>query len=185
MNQTRWNPPISQFIRVKILLLKMVAGWNPFLFWKHRFHILHFPNSTGLFIKPTGCHYTKYRFSPYIAPSPNWLLNLEWMPFLNLLSNLFWTRVFVVSVHETTMNHIPLKYMCPFKESNRVWARLPYLTSSREFLSVLFRQILGSIQLCSRIVRATCNKSQEPWPWNCESPKESAQRSPQRTSTTM
>jgi hypothetical protein len=28
MNQTGWNPPISQFIQVKILLLKMVAGWN-------------------------------------------------------------------------------------------------------------------------------------------------------------
>jgi hypothetical protein len=23
----------------------MVAGWNPFLFLKHRFHILHFPKS--------------------------------------------------------------------------------------------------------------------------------------------
>jgi len=38
-----------------------------FLFKKHRFHILHFPNSTGLFTKPTGRHYTKYRFSPDIA----------------------------------------------------------------------------------------------------------------------
>jgi hypothetical protein len=33
---------------------------------KHRFHILHFPHSTGLFTKPTGRHYTKYRFSPDI-----------------------------------------------------------------------------------------------------------------------
>ena len=45
----------------------MVAGWNPFFFRKHRFHILHFPNSTGLFTKPTGRHYTKHRFSPDIA----------------------------------------------------------------------------------------------------------------------
>ena len=45
----------------------MVAGWNPFFFKKHRFHILHFPNSTRLFTKPTGHHYTKYRFSPDIA----------------------------------------------------------------------------------------------------------------------
>ena len=45
----------------------MVAGWNPLLFPKHRFHILHFPNSTGLFTKPTGRHYTKYRFSSDIA----------------------------------------------------------------------------------------------------------------------
>jgi len=29
MNQTGWNPPISQFIWVEILPLKMVAGWNP------------------------------------------------------------------------------------------------------------------------------------------------------------
>jgi hypothetical protein len=47
----------------------MVAGRNPFLFLKHRFHILHFPNSTGLFTKPTGRHYTKHRFSPDIAPN--------------------------------------------------------------------------------------------------------------------
>ena len=44
----------------------MVAGWNPFFLnkKKHRFHILHFPNSTGHFTKPTGRHDTKYRFSP-------------------------------------------------------------------------------------------------------------------------
>jgi hypothetical protein len=36
-------------------------------FLKHRFHILHFSNSTGLFTKPSGCHYTKYRFSPDIG----------------------------------------------------------------------------------------------------------------------
>ena len=45
----------------------MVAGWNPLFFLKHWFHILHFPNSTGLFTKPTCRHYTKYRFSPDIA----------------------------------------------------------------------------------------------------------------------
>jgi hypothetical protein len=47
MNQTGWNMPISQFIHVKSFL-KMIAGWNWFCFLKHRFHILHFPNSTGL-----------------------------------------------------------------------------------------------------------------------------------------
>ena len=46
----------------------MVAGWNP-IFFKHPFHILHFPDSTELFTKPIGWHYTKYRFSPDIAPS--------------------------------------------------------------------------------------------------------------------
>jgi hypothetical protein len=38
-------------------------------FSKYRFHILRFPNSTGLFPKPTGHHYTEYRFFPDIAPS--------------------------------------------------------------------------------------------------------------------
>jgi hypothetical protein len=49
----------------------MVAGWNPFFLnkiKKHRFHILHFPISTGLFTKPTGRHYIKYRFSTDIVP---------------------------------------------------------------------------------------------------------------------
>ena len=47
----------------------MVVGWNPFFFLKHRFHILHFPNSTGLFTKPTSHNYTKYRFFPDIDVS--------------------------------------------------------------------------------------------------------------------
>ena len=64
MNQTRWILPISQFIPVNITLLKIVAGWSPFFFEKHRFHTLHFPNSTRLVTKPTGRHYTKYRLSP-------------------------------------------------------------------------------------------------------------------------
>ena len=38
-----------------------------FFLKKHRVHILHFPNSTRLFTKPTGRHYTKYGFSPDIA----------------------------------------------------------------------------------------------------------------------
>ena len=51
----------------------MVAGWNPICFQKHRFYILHIPNATGLFRKPTGSHYTKYRFSPDIG----WALQAE------------------------------------------------------------------------------------------------------------
>ena len=65
MNQSERNQHVSQFNLVKILLPKTVADWNPFFFKKkHRFHILPFPNSTGLFTKPTGCHHTKHRFSP-------------------------------------------------------------------------------------------------------------------------
>ena len=44
-----------------------------FFFLNHWFHILHFPNSTGLSTKPTGRHYTKYRCSPDIALNgPAW-----------------------------------------------------------------------------------------------------------------
>ena len=48
----------------------MVAGWNPFyllIYKKHKFHILHFPNSTELLTKPTGRRYSKYRVSLDIA----------------------------------------------------------------------------------------------------------------------
>ena len=62
----------------------MVAGWNPFLFEKHRIHILHFPTSTGLFTKPNGCHYTKYWFSPNI----DWSL---WGPCEETLNCATWT----------------------------------------------------------------------------------------------
>ena len=70
MNQTGWIPPISQFIHVKILLLKIVTSWKLIVFFNykmHQFHILHFPNSTGVFTKPTSRHCTKYRFSPDIG----------------------------------------------------------------------------------------------------------------------
>jgi hypothetical protein len=50
------NPPPQNGGRLK----------SGFFLIKHRFHILHFPNSTGLFTKPTGRHYTKYWFSPDI-----------------------------------------------------------------------------------------------------------------------
>ena len=35
------------------------------------------------------------------------------------------------------------------------------------------------------VIRATSHTSQEPWPWNCESPKESVQRLSQDTSKIM
>ena len=41
----------------------------------HIFHILHFPNSTGLFTKPTGHRYTKYWFSLDIDL---WLCCVSW-----------------------------------------------------------------------------------------------------------
>jgi hypothetical protein len=50
------NPPPQNGCRLKSLF-----------FLKHWFQILHFPNSTGIFTKPTGRHYTKYRFSQDIA----------------------------------------------------------------------------------------------------------------------
>ena len=44
LDESNWmNPPISQFIRVKILLLKMVAGWNPFFFKSTGFTSSTFP----------------------------------------------------------------------------------------------------------------------------------------------
>jgi hypothetical protein len=52
------NSPFQKWLPVEIRLF----------FKRHQFHILHFPNSTGLFTKPTGRHYTKYRFSPDIDP---------------------------------------------------------------------------------------------------------------------
>ena len=55
----------------------MVAGWNPLFFLKHWFHILHFPNSTGLFTKPTSRHYTIHRFSPDIDQSRSEFLQVQ------------------------------------------------------------------------------------------------------------
>jgi hypothetical protein len=54
------NPPPQNGCRLKSVFF--------FPFRKDRFYILHFLNSTELFTKPTGRHYTKYRFVPDIAP---------------------------------------------------------------------------------------------------------------------
>jgi hypothetical protein len=70
------------------------SKWLPvairfFFFSKHRFHILHSPNSTGLFTKPTGRPYTKYWFSPDIAieeyTSTEWKKNRKMMSTCNWL----------------------------------------------------------------------------------------------------
>jgi hypothetical protein len=50
------NPPPQNGCR-----LKSVS------FFKAPVSHLHFPNSTGLFTKPIGRYYTKYRFSPDIG----------------------------------------------------------------------------------------------------------------------
>ena len=51
-----------------------------FLFFKkHRFHVLHFPNSTGLFAQPTGRrHHTKHWFSPRTLPGCSFTLESPW-----------------------------------------------------------------------------------------------------------
>ena len=79
--RSRWYPTLDESNKMKSAFFTIHPAKNPppqngcrlTSVWKkkrkekHRFHILHFPNSTGLFTKPTGCHYTKYRFSPDIA----------------------------------------------------------------------------------------------------------------------
>ena len=77
--KTRWYPPLDESNRMKSTYFTIHPSKNPppqngcwlksviFLKKSTRFHILHFPNSTGLFTKPTARHNTKYRFSPDIA----------------------------------------------------------------------------------------------------------------------
>ena len=74
--RTKWYTALDESNRMKSPYFTIHPGKNPPLqsgcqlksiFFKHQFHILHFPNSTGLFTKPTGRHYTKHRFSLGIA----------------------------------------------------------------------------------------------------------------------
>ena len=68
--RTRWYPVLDESNWMKSTYFTIHPGKNPPQNGcrLHIFHILHFPNSTGLFTKPTGRHYTKYRFSPNIVP---------------------------------------------------------------------------------------------------------------------
>jgi len=86
--RTRWYPTLDESNRMKTAYFTIHPGKSPppqkgcqlkssFFFWKHRFHILQFPDSTGLFTKPTGRHYTKYRFSPDIGWHP--LVFIYWI----------------------------------------------------------------------------------------------------------
>ena len=73
---TRWYPALGESNRMKSAYFTIHPGKNPpphngcrlnyGFFLKQRFHILHFPNSTGLFIKTIGRHYANYWFSPDI-----------------------------------------------------------------------------------------------------------------------
>ena len=72
--RTKWYPALDKSSGMKSAYFTIHLGkkssskWLPVdihcLFRKHQFHILHFPSSTRLSTKPTGRHYTKYRFSP-------------------------------------------------------------------------------------------------------------------------
>ena len=86
--RTRWYPTLNESNRMKSAYFTIHLGKNPppqnscelksffhFLFFqKQRFHIFHFPNSTILFTKPTGRHFTKYRFSPNIVVT-TWIIS--------------------------------------------------------------------------------------------------------------
>ena len=78
-------PVLDESNWMKSAYFTIYPGKNPppqngcrFFFLKHRCHILHFPNSTGLFTKPTDRHYTKYRFSPDIALHSRF--TMSWQP---------------------------------------------------------------------------------------------------------
>jgi hypothetical protein len=82
--RTNWYPALDESNRMKSTYFTTHPSKNPppqngfqlksFIDFnfnsnnkKHRFHILHFPNSTGLFTKPASRHHTKHQFSPDIA----------------------------------------------------------------------------------------------------------------------
>ena len=102
MNQTGWNPPLSQFIRVKILLLKMVAGRNPFCFFKSTgFTSFTFPmqpefsqNQPATITLNTGFPWTLVCFCvplPFLVPPLACVLKRSWDLFSNGVKRaLFW-----------------------------------------------------------------------------------------------
>ena len=77
INSTGWYPALDETNQMKYAYFTILLGKNSsssngcrlksVFFFKARFHILHFSNSTVLFTKLTGRHYTKYRFSTDIA----------------------------------------------------------------------------------------------------------------------
>ena len=58
IHPAKYPPPPQNGCRLKSFFIYLKKHW---------FHILHFRNATRLLTKPTGHHYTKYRFSLDIA----------------------------------------------------------------------------------------------------------------------
>jgi hypothetical protein len=74
------NPPPQNGCRLKSIFFSKAPVSHP-----------HFPNSTGLFTKPTGRHYTKYWFSLDIGMhgiSLNMLLAGSYKEKININSNI-------------------------------------------------------------------------------------------------
>ena len=90
------------------------------------------------------------------------------------------TSVSIISVRQ----HV-CRYRCKFSQiMSAIKSRKFDQFLNMEFNLYYTHALLGSI-LRSNLTRATSHTSQEPWPWNCESLKESVQSLSQDTSKIM
>jgi hypothetical protein len=100
--RTIWYHALDESNRMKSAYFTIHPGNNPphqngcwlksGFFFKHRFHILHFPKSAGLFTKPTGRQYIKYWFSPDIDPNIYIHIGAEIIDLGTQTSRVWWTN---------------------------------------------------------------------------------------------
>ena len=126
-------------------------------FFKHRFHIIHFPNSTGLFTKPTGRHHTKYRFSLDIAWCSSMFVNrntlLQMVVFFSF--NKYWCREFLMVYY--TMSQQQRSLFSNISHWLKKWMAVPTLFYPR---SLKLEMTMGEhVNKCMRKWRASDTKS--------------------------
>ena len=110
------------------------------------------------------------------------LPNLYFYPYLIMLCHLNrWT-----SLHNKAnmMKTLEVEFLCWWFDCRRQLSSsstYPRPTKSK----ACEEMTRGKLQACFFKIGATSHTSQEPWPWDCESPEESAQRPSQHTSKIM
>ena len=102
-----------------------------------------------------------------------------------------WQRGLKISMSGWFLGHKWSKSLCFQVQPAHVWWSFGFFFINLKYISymtlkwLVLSWSLYELQVHRSVKRATSPTSQEPWPWNCESPKESVQRPSKDTSKIM
>ena len=115
----------------------------------------------------------KFASSPPLGGRPNINSGRPW----NLIQSPLCRTPCRLFIHELFLGPLGLHL--------RVWSELGPSPPFRPMRALRLQWSWAFSLVCEMVLRTTSHTSQEPWPWKCESPKESVQRPSQDTSKVM